>query len=233
MEKLYKEPYDNPDLVKVYEERYIHHPNQINDVNFEIDVIQKVMEYYDYESWCDVACGTAHHLRKASGNFTRLGVDKSKLMMNQHKDDTEYDVDYSVANILSWRTKKKFDLVTNFWFGYSHQPSLEKVINFFEKMIDLTARHGTIVLSVHNHWKLFNDKPRLSIDVNSEFTFDAIHWSYTEPSTGDKYKCISPHKDLILETFEPYFKEYTKVEYPRVSAKELFVFRDRNATRRV
>jgi len=233
MEKLYKEPYDNPDLVKVYEERYIHHPEQSRDVDFEIKVVEKIMGDREYESWCDVACGTAHHLRKASGNFTRLGVDKSKLMMDQHKDDTEYDVDYSVANILSWRTKKKFDLVTNFWFGYSHQPSLEKVINFFEKMIDLTARHGTIVLSVHNHWKLFNDKPRLSVDVNGEFTFDAIHWSYTEPSTGDRYKCISPHKDLILDTFAPYFKEYTKVEYPRISAKELFVFRDRNATRRV
>lgn len=243
MEKLYKEPYDNPDLVKVYEERYIHHPNQINDVNFEIDIIQKVMEYYDYESWCDVACGTAHHLRKASGNFTRLGVDKSKLMMNQHKDDTEYDVDYSVANILSWRTKKKFDLVTNFWFGYSHQPSLEKVINFFEKMIDLTARHGTIVLSfhmgqtpagMHQNWKLFDEIPRSTKQpMGGSFNFDALQWSYVEPITGDRYNCISPHKDLILETFTPHFKNYHLVDYPEFAGKELLVLEDKNATRRV
>ena len=233
MEKLYKEPYDNPNLVKIYEERYIHQPDQAEDVSFEIKVTEKVVDHYKYKSWCDVACGTGYHLRKTSGNLKRLGVDKSKLMIDQHKKDTEYDIEYSVANILSWRTKKKFDLVTNFWFGYSHQPSLKKVINFFEKMIDLTARHGTIVLSVHNHWKLFNEKPRLSMDVESQFTFDAIHWSYTEPSTNDKYRCISPHKDLILDTFVPYFKEYNISEYPRVSAKELFVFRNRNATRRI
>jgi len=102
-----KQPYENPKLVEVYEKQYIHPTSQKQDVNFEIKVVEKAADYYSYESWCDVACGTAYHLRKASGNFTRLGVDKSKLMIDQHKDDTEYDIDYSVANILSWRTKKK------------------------------------------------------------------------------------------------------------------------------
>ena len=227
MEKLFNDPYNNPDLVKIYEDRYIHCPEQAKDINFEISTIEKVMKDNQHKTWCDVACGTGHHLRKTFGDFTRLGVDKSKLMIDQHKDDTEYDVKYSIANILSWRTKKKYDLVTNFWFGYSHQPSLEKVISFFKKMINITSKDGTIILSVHNHWKLFNNNPRLSIDVDSEFTFDAIQWSYKEPSTGDTYKCISPHKDLILDIFAPYFKQYSLTEYPRVSAKELFVFNNR------
>lgn len=235
MEKLSKEPYDNPNLVKVYEERYLHHPDQASDVNFEIKVIERAMDYYKYETWCDVACGTAYHLRKASGNFKRLGVDKSKLMMDQHKEDTEYDVDYSVANILSWRTKKKFDLVTNFWFGYTHQPSLEKVINFFEKMIDLTARHGTIVITIHNHKKIFDKIPRAekngSENFYGPFLFDSLNWSYKEPVTGDTYYCIAPHKDLIVDTFLPHFKHFDKVSYPRVSSKELLVFRDKNGFR--
>ena len=72
MEKLSKEPYDNPNLVEIYEERYIHHPNQKADINFEIAVIEKVMDYYDHESWCDVACGTGYHLRKASETFAHF-----------------------------------------------------------------------------------------------------------------------------------------------------------------
>ena len=224
MEKLSKEPYDNPNLVEIYEERYIHHPNQKADVNFEIAVIERVMDYYNHESWCDVACGTGYHLRKASGNFKRLGVDKSKLMIDQHKEDTEYDVDYSVANILSWRTKKKFDLVTNFWFGYSHQPSLEKVLDFFQKMIDLTAKHGSIILSYHNNWKLFDKIPMSSPEpMGGQFSFDALQWSYVEPSTGDKYRCISPHKNLIIGLFGSQFKRYKVVDYPTFAGKELLV----------
>jgi hypothetical protein len=228
MEKLYKEPYDNPNLVKIYEERYIHHPNQKTDVDFEITVVERVMDYYKYDSWCDVACGTGHHLRKASGNFKRLGVDKSKLMMDQHKEDTEYNVEYSVANVLSWRTKKKFDLVTNFWFGYSHQPSLEKVLDFFQKMIDLTAENGSIVLSYHNNWKLFDKIPMSTPEpMGGQFNFDALQWSYVEPSTGDKYHCISPHKNLIIGLFGSHFKRYKIVDYPMFAGKELLVLEDK------
>lgn len=228
MERLSKEPYSNPDLVKIYEQRYTTHPTQASDITFEIKAIEQLMEFYQYNSWCDVACGTAYHLRKAYGDFSRQGVDRSKLMVNQHKEDTNYSVDYSITNLLSWRTKKKFDLVTNFWFGYAHQPSLEKVIKFFEKMVDLTAKDGTIIISIHNHWKLFDEIPRFTTDVDSQFNFDALQWSYVEPSTGDVYKCISPHKDLIIETFAPYFEHYTVTEYPRVSAKELLIFRGKN-----
>lgn len=224
MEKLYKQPYENPDLAKIYEDRYIHHPDQKQDVNFEIRAIEKTLSYYDYESWCDVACGTGYHLRKTKGIVKRQGVDKSKVMIDQHKEDTEYDIDYSIANLLSWRTKKKFDLVTNFWFGYSHQPSLEKVLDFFQKMIDLTADNGSIVLSYHNNWKLFDKIPMSNPEpMGGHFNFDALQWSYVEPSTGDKYYCISPHKNLILGIFGSYFKRYKVVDYPAFAGKELLV----------
>ena len=235
MEKLYKQPYENPDLAKIYEDRYIHHPDQKQDVNFEIRAIEKTLDYYDYESWCDVACGTGYHLRKTKGTVKRQGVDKSKVMIDQHKEDTEYDVDYSIANVLSWRTKKKFDLVTNFWFGYTHQPSLDKVLGFFKKMVDLTARHGTIIISLHNHWQIFDKIPRAtkndSSNLTGPFLFDSFNWSYKEPSTGNIYYCISPHKDLIIDTFAPSFKKYNLVSYPRFSSKELLVFRGKNAVR--
>lgn len=229
MERLSKEPYSNPDLVRLYEERYIQHPSQQNDITFEIKAIEQLMEFYQYKSWCDVACGTAYHLRKASGDFKRQGVDRSKLMISEHKEDTLYDVKYSTADLLSWRTKKKFDLVTNFWFGYSHQPSLEKVLSFFKKMIDLTAKDGTIILSYHNNWKLFDKIPRSTEEpMGGLFSFDALQWSYVEPATGDKYHCISPHKDLILETLTPHFEDYHLVDYPEFAGKELLILRGKN-----
>lgn len=221
--KLSKHPYENKEVVEVYEERYIHHPLQINDINFEIETIESLLQPED--KWCDVACGTAHHLRKAKGSFERFGIDRSSLMINQHIEDTDYKVNYFIENLLSFKPSTSFNLVTNFWFGYSHQETLNDVLKFFEKMIDLTSEDGTIIISVHNHWKLFNRIPRLTTDVGSEFRVDALQWSYVEPSTNDVYTCISPHKDLIVETFRPHFEEYDLIEYPRISAKELLILK--------
>ena len=40
-------------------------------------------------------------------------------------------------------------------------------------------------------------------------------WSYDEPDVPDStYNCIVPHKELIIKTFEPYFKSFTILHYP-------------------
>lgn len=229
------DPYDNSQIVKIYEERYNTDSRVKFEILHEIDVVRKTLIESKHSSWCDVACGTGYHLRKTKGTVKRQGVDKSKVMIDQHKEDTEYDIDYSIANVLSWRTKKKFNLVTNFWFGYTHQPSLDKVLGFFKKMVDLTARHGTIIISLHNHWQIFDKIPRAakndSSNLSGPFLFDSFNWSYEEPSTGNIYYCISPHKDLIIDTFAPSFKKYDLVSYPRFSSKELLMFRGKNAVR--
>jgi len=102
-------------------------------------------------------------------------------------------------------------------------------------MIDLTARHGTIVLSVHNHKNIFDKIPRVEANDSESFynpfLFDSLNWSYKEPATGDTYYCIAPHIDLIIDTFLPHFKHFNRLTYPRVSSKELLVFRGKDGFR--
>lgn len=224
--KLSKHPYENKEVVEVYEERYIHHPLQINDINFEIKTIESLLQPND--KWCDVACGTAHHLRKAKGSFERFGVDRSSLMINQHIEDTDYKVNYFIEDLLYFKPSTSFNLVTNFWFGYSHQETLNDVLKFFEKMIEITDKGGSIILSVHNNWKIFDKIPRLTKEpMGGLFSFDSFNWSYKEPSTGHRYDCISPHKDLIVEIFKPYFNKLSWKEYPIFAGKELLVLEDK------
>jgi SAM-dependent methyltransferase len=226
MVKLSKKPYESKDVVEVYEERYIHHPLQADDINFEIKTTESLLNPED--KWCDVACGTSYHLRKAKGSFERYGVDRSHLMVNEHIEDTEYKVNYFIEDLLYFNPGTSFNLVTNFWFGYSHQETLNDVLKFFEKMIEITNKGGSIILSVHNNWKLFDSIPRLTDEpMGGVFRFDSLNWSYKEPSTGHKYNCISPHKDLIVETFKPYFKKLYWKDYPNFAGKELLILEEK------
>jgi SAM-dependent methyltransferase len=226
-EKLYSQPYDNPAVVKLYEDNYIHHTAAKDHVLHEIKSIQNIEKEYDYKSWCDVACGTAYHLRKAKTDLAKCGIDRSSTMIEQHKEDTEYQIEYILCDFLDWKSDRKFDLVTNFWFGYSHQPTLKLVLEFFDKLVSHTNTGGSILLSLHNQWKLFDKYPH-STDIEGweegKFLFDAIQWSYEEPSTGDVYECIVPHTQLIANRLSPYFNKLVYLDYPTYSAgKELLL----------
>jgi SAM-dependent methyltransferase len=221
-EKSFNTPYDNPALVKIYEGRYIHHHSQQDDIKHEIKVIESIMTNNNYTSWCDVACGTAYHLRKAEGSFARYGVDRSSTMINQHRHDTVYHIDYGIKNFLTWQSKQRFDLVTNFWFGYAHQPTLDKVLQFFDRLVEYTETGGSLLVSLHNQWKIFDKYPYVFDEpMGGKFLFDAMHWSYHEPETGDLYECIVPHKNLIVKRLLPYFTSYVYLDYPVYAGKEL------------
>lgn len=228
MVKLSKEPYNNKKVAEVYEERYIHHPFTKADTEFEIETLEDLLE--DKDSWCDVACGTAYHLRKAKGSFKRFGLDRSSVMINEHRKETDYEVTYFIEDLLSFKSNTKFDLVSNFWFGYTHQDTVDDVLKFFKKMVDLTDEGGSLVVSVHNQWKLFDTFPLITdvSGIDGFCTFKSISWSYEEPSTGDVYECISPHKTLIENTLSPYFKKVSWKDYPTYMAKELLILEGKN-----
>lgn len=224
MEKLYSNPYENPVLVKLYEERYIHHPNQKQDIIHEIRTIENLVDTFNYTSWCDVGCGTAYHLRKTNVDIDKCGVDRSSIMLEQHKDDTTYEIEYVLCDFLDWNNSRKFDLVTNFWFGYAHQPTLNSVLSFFDKLVTRTNKNGSILISLHNQWKIFDRYPHTTEEpMGGKFLFDAMHWSYKEPETGDLYECIVPHIDLIKEKLQNYFSRVEYIDYPIYAGKELML----------
>lgn len=213
------------DLVSSYEDRYIKHPFVQEEANFEVRLIESQIKSTNTKSWCDVACGTGFHLRTAKGEVERLGVDISPLMIETYRHKTEYKVNYAVQDVLKLDTSKKYDLVTNFWFGYSHQDTLEEVLLFFNKMIDLTEKDGSIILSYHDQWSLFENIPQKTNEpMGGVFSFDALVWSYAEPDNPDcVYKCISPHIDLIKSTFEPHFKSSIILDYPKHKGRRVLL----------
>lgn len=224
---MFDSPYENPEVVSKYEDRYTFDKRVTSEIDFEIASVENEIKNRGLNSWCDVACGTGHHLRTVKSDVLKYGIDKSLLMVSHYNDET-VDVKYLIEDFLFTDTRRKFDLVTNFWFGYSHQPTLEDVTLFLNNMANITSDTGTVILSIHNQWGLFDKIPQKTKEpMGGTFSFDAIVWSYDEPGVQNStYKCIVPHTDYIVEVFSKKFNSVIIRKYPHnqyAGGKELLV----------
>ena len=224
------DPYSNKDIVANYEQRYLTNPAVAHETAYEVRLIEQIINAYGYRTWCDVACGTGYHLRSVNSSVTKTGIDRSAEMLATWTDQMKSSIACLNLDLIDVDTTSKYNLVTNFWFGYTHQPSLNSVIEFFKQMIELTEVGGSVILSVHNNWKMFDYYDYKTPEpMGGEFRFDAMHWSYHEPNYPDHvYQCISPHKDLIVETFEPHFAAWSVFYYPGdYQGREILVFKQK------
>ena len=228
-------PYDNEELVENYEERYILNEVVSNDIKTEIATVEKFMAERGYQNWCDVACGTGYHLRTAEGEFSRIGIDRSEKMLDYAKDRSGDKVRYVQSDFLEMPLLERFDMVTNFWLGYTHQDTLADVMRFIYKMAEMVEKGGTMIMSVHNHGKLYDNIPWMMPEpMDGDFQFDGIAWSYTEPSNPRlRYRCISPHKEMIRLNLKKRFAGAKIIQYPIVvegmeyPGREIMVFEDK------
>lgn len=224
------DPYSNPEIVARYEQRYLTNSVVAHETAYEVRLVEQVLNAYGYRSWCDVACGTGYHLRAVNSPVAKTGFDRSAEMLAVWSDQMRVDIAHGVVDILTMDTYLKYDLVTNFWFGYTHQPTLQDVVGFFKQMIELTNTGGSVILSIHNNWKMFDTFDYKTPEpMGGEFKFDAMHWSYHEPGNPEYvYNCISPHKGLIIETFEPHFAAWSIFYYPGdYQGREILVFKQK------
>lgn len=224
------DPYSNPEIVARYEQRYLTNPVVAHETVYEVRLTEQILNAYGYRSWCDVACGTGYHLRTVNSPVTKTGIDRSAEMLATWSDAMRGSIASVNLDLIDVDTSYKYDLVTNFWFGYTHQSSLDAVIGFFDQMIDLTNTGGSIILSIHNNWRMFDTFDYKTPEpMGGEFKFDAMHWSYHEPNHPDHvYNCISPHKGLIIEKFEPHFAAWSIFYYPGdYQGREILVFKQR------
>jgi len=201
-------PYDEEEYAKIYNSRYLdENSNWPNDTKIELELIENCTG----KTWCDVACGTGYHLSNVKKHFIKTGIDRGMAMLSQ---SVSNDIDLINLDILDWNPKNKYDLVTNFWVGYTHQKSLDKVLQFLQKMVFVTNTGGTLMLSVFVGDKSYFTNPysHRAVTANgltNDFYFQAIQWNYTEHDMPEHtYTCICPHPELILETIAPHFETY-------------------------
>jgi len=197
-------PYDDEEYAKIYNGRYLdENSSWPEDTKIELQLIEDCIG----KTWCDFACGTGFHLSNIKRNLIKTGIDRSAVMMSQ---TDNLDIEFLNLDILKWKPKNKYDLVTNFWLGHTHQKSLDEVLQFLQKMIFATNTGGTLMLSAFVGDKnFFTESYKQKVVVGDEFKFESIQWSYSEHDMPEHtYTCICPHPELILETITPHFENH-------------------------
>tara|TARA_B100000497_G_scaffold25008_1_gene29423 strand:- start:927 stop:1607 length:681 start_codon:yes stop_codon:yes gene_type:complete len=221
-------PYDNDSYAEMYDKRYLHAPSTKQIINYELEILEEFM--VNKSSWMDVACGTGYELRNASGNISRYGLDQSSKMIDVALKRNGHKVDFTIDNLLSHVVERNYDLVTNFWYGYIHQSSLEEVEIFFKKMVEMTKDGGDIFVAICNPWGIFSNYEYKwdSIYNNNDMTLDAIVWSSKIKDTTHEYKhCHAPHPQLICNWISPHFEETIRVDYPTEPKRFGFLFKQK------
>jgi len=186
-------------------------------MNKEISVVDNQIKERNHQNWCDVDFNTGWHLRNVNGEFSKIGItdDPAAVEFNENNIDAA-TIRMVQGNFLEMPLFQKFDLVTNFFFRYTRHNKLSDSMRYLYKMAEMVERGGSMIFSFHNPGEIFDYIPCLSTNDPNSVQFDGYAWSYTMPHQPQlRYRCVSPHKQLIVANLKKRFAGVKVVQYER------------------
>ncbi len=133
----------------------------------EIQIIKKYIKGKD-KKILDVPCGYGRisNLLSAMG-YNVIGIDVNKNFINIAKTEAKkkkLGVKYLVADILNYKTKKKYDVVLNIFTSLGYFESEEKNELFINKLCQFVKPSGILVIEIINPFsvlKNYKDKEEM------------------------------------------------------------------------
>ena len=214
-------PYTTKKYAENYNDTWIFPEGVKDSVDIEIQILEELLK--DKETWLDTACGTGYHLQNVESDVQRSGVDRSRQMLDAaYRDDITF---YKRDIVDGLDDIGKYDLVSNLGYGYVHQKSLLDVLKFFESISNAVAVGGDLLIG--------HDNPGFWLPGNNVFkntfgdvTLKAVVWDYYEDDTDTLYpNCISPHRNLIVETVGSNYEDIIDIELPTKWKKDALLFK--------
>ena len=208
-------PYETADYAARYDESYLFSGFNRDQTAYAVGLLGKIARRRPGLRWLDAACGTGYHLRAAPGRSSRTGVDRSVPMLDVARARPGRNVQFHLGDVRQLGWLGPFDLVTNFWYGYIHQPSLDAVLEFFDSMVEAVAPGGELLMDICNPAGTFDRVPwGAESCYGPELFSDALIWSYRGLHGSEYRNCIAPHPGLILDRVGPRFASYRWRYYP-------------------
>ena len=128
----------------------------------------------------DLACGTGVLCRilKDSG-MEAAGMDFSAGMIDIARENNE-DIPFAVADMITYRPERQFDLVTCTGDAINHIPDLSDVSKIFDNVYAYTAKGGYFVFDILNEHEVSTSEP-----FEMDFT-DSIRVWFQMTRPGEK-----------------------------------------------
>ena len=111
------------------------------------------------KSSLDLACGTGILCQIMHGSgIAAWGMDLSSGMIDIAKSNCEH-IHYDVADMVTYRPKMQFDLVTCTGDALNHIPELDDVETIFRNVYDYTSEGGYFVFDILNEQEVSTSEP--------------------------------------------------------------------------
>lgn len=224
MGKLYKQPYKNKKYAEDYNYYWVHQEDIKPSVDLEIELVKNLVQ--GKKSWCDVACGTGYHLQNVNSKVKKVGVDKSKHMLDYAKLSDKSNITYHQKDLVKGVDGLgSYDLVTAFGYGYSHQKTLTDVLKFIKNLANLANKGGDVLIG-------YDGVPNFCNTLGwhnglGELKVKAVITDYYQESGTDYIDCISPTKETIIESIYDDFESVEIIKLPVSWKNTLLHFRDK------
>jgi len=219
-------PYTTKKYAEHYNDIWIFPEGVKDSVDIEIQILEELLK--DKETWLDTACGTGYHLQNVKADVKKAGVDKSRQMLDAaYRDDITF---YKRDIVKGLDDIGKYDLVSNLGYGYVHQNSLLDVLKFFESISNVVATGGDLLIG-HDNPGFWLPRDNVFKNTFGDVTLKAVIWDYYEDATDTLYpNCISPHKNLIVETVGSAYEDIIEIELPTDWKKDALLFKAKKAS---
>lgn len=214
-------PYTTKKYAEHYNDIWIFPEGVKDSVDIEIQILEELLK--DKETWLDTACGTGYHLQNVEADVKRAGVDRSRQMLDAaYRDDITF---YKRDIVKGLDDIGKYDLVSNLGYGYVHQKSLLDVLKFFESISNAVAIGGDLLIG-HDNPGFWLPRDNSESNTFGNVTLKAVIWDYYEDDTDTLYSdCISPHRNLIIETVGSAYEDIIDIELPTDWKKDALLFK--------
>ena len=191
----------------------------------------KVLQYKQNGRLLDVCCGTGIHYSLLSNNYTILGIDKSKYMIDRALEKNP-NGNFLNEDINKFESFKKFDVITAFYDGIFYNENWK---NILYKLKLLLKKNGYLFISFLDKNNLENAYLRMV--YNNTILYYYGEWNkteYNEKITNFKSNILFSNKHkLYLPTEKDFLEEMNsltlveKIRYDMFDAKDeiLYIFK--------
>ncbi len=186
--KLYAESYD-----LLYNDK-----NYSKEVDYIIGLIKEINPQAN--TMLDFGCGTGKHAHIfAQNGFEVLGVDLSDEMINVAccNNISNNKLNFSLGDIRSFRTTKKFDVVVALFHVFSYLPTNIDVLNALETMKNHLNNNGLIIVDFWYGPAVLSIKPESKIKKLSNNTISITRIS--TPNIQTINNIVNVHFDMIVK----------------------------------
>lgn len=192
------------------------------DYKSESEVIKSVINEFGKESsktLLDVGCGTGEHLRYLSREFRCKGIDVNKEMIEIARTKIK-DAEFEVADMIDFRLKQKFDVITCLFSSIGYVQNLKNLIRTLKNFYRHIADNGLIIVEPWVFKKEFrkgtfridtyeDDKAKLARMGTSKLTKShwLVHFHYLIGTNGQIKHVKEIHK-MLSANYEDYTKAF-------------------------